>query len=196
MCIRDRANSQTQNLFESNSAIQPEVNLPPVERNTEFMIGGKAGYYVPYEEAMTEIYGAGFMWGLYTGLWIDKWGVSLDVKDYRKDGNPYTYGDVGSASSRLSLTPITLTGLYKFSDNGTLRTYGGAGFGVVFIKEDLSMTATWGDSGSVSEKLQKLEFHTTGGIRIDPLYFEVSFSSIPTQGVNFGGIIFGGGLIF
>lgn len=75
-------------------------------------------------------------------------------------------------------------------------TYGGGGLGYASINETLDLTA-FGSSASAEGQLSSVELHFMGGIRIKPIYFEVTFSSLPYNGdVNFGGIILSGGLIF
>src|ERR1035437_7811222 len=164
----------------------------------DFVFGGKGGFYIPYNQALSEMYGSGFIYGIIIGYWGNRSAIELECKSYSKNGNPYTYGSVDYASSRLTLTPVTITGYWIPYSREHFCSYVGGGLGACFINESLSMTAL-GQSASGETSLTGFEFHSTGGIRFKPFYFEVSFSSVLVsdyRDLNFGGIILGFGLFF
>jgi len=163
--------------------------------NLGFIFGGKAGYYIPYSQNISEIYGGGFMGGLVIGYWAEGAGLEIDWRYYSKAGDPYTYGSVDQADCQLSISPLTLTGYWDAYHKGNFSSYVGAGLGVSFIKEDLVMSA-FGQTGSTSASLTGFEFHSTGGIRFSPFYIEITFSSCTVKEIGFGGILISGGLFF
>jgi len=163
-----------------------------------FIIGGKGGFYIPYNQSISEMYGAGFMGGFFLGYWGFHSAIEFDIKYYSKNGEPYIIGSVDNADSRLTLTPATISGYWIPYSKNNLITYIGGGFGVCIIKEEVSMSA-FGQTGYDEEKLTGVELHTTGGIKFKPFYLEVNFSSIVVEdydNVNFGGIVLGFGLFF
>jgi hypothetical protein len=188
--------TQTVNAQENNS---PQISGE--ENNSSklgFVFGGKGGFYIPYNQTVSEMYGSGFMYGLILGYWGNRSAIELECRSYSKNGNPYTYGSVDYASSRLTLTPLTITGYWIPYSSKHFCTYIGAGLGACFINESLSMTAL-GQSASGETSLTGFEFHSTGGIRFKPFYFEVSFSSVVVseyKDLDFGGIELGFGLFF
>jgi hypothetical protein len=188
--------TQTVNTQENSSQqLSSEKNNPS---NLGFVFGGKGGFYIPYNQTLSEMYGPGFMYGLIIGYWGNRSAIELDFKSYSKSGDPYTYGSVDYSSSRLTLTPLTITAYWIPYSSGHFCTYVGGGLGACFINESLSMTAL-GQNASGETSLTGFEFHSTGGIRFKPFYFEASFSSVFVSGykdLNFGGIILGFGLFF
>jgi len=165
------------------------------ETTTSFLLGGKAGYFIPYNEDIQEIYGSGFVWGAYAGLWINRWGIVADFRSYNKEGDPYTFGDTEDASSEITMSTLTLSGLYEFHSADNFKTYGGIGLGITWIDESLSVSGG-GTTASTSGSLKKFTLQSTGGMRFNPFYVEITFSSIPVESANFGGIVISGGLLF
>jgi hypothetical protein len=173
---------------------QPEINdNEPAKWG--FIFGGKAGYYIPYNQTIAEMYGGGFMGGLIIGYWGKGAGIEIDWRFYSKSGNPYTYGAVDDADASLSISPLTMTVYWDVYHKDNFSTYIGGGLGAYFIHEDLLMSA-YGQTASASESLTGFEYHSTGGIRFSPFYVEVTFSSCTVRKVSFGGIIISGGLFF
>lgn len=165
-----------------------------------FVFGGKAGYFIPYDQVISEIYGSGFMGGFLIGYWGEKFGIEFDWRYYSKEGDPYTFGPVQDSYAKLTLSPITLTGYYNLYGSGNLQTYVGLGLGTCIFHEEGSMYS-FGQitSGSITEAV--FELHTTGGISFKPFYIEISFLaiSVPNRGgaaESAGGILISGGLFF
>jgi len=197
--------------------LKPVINDPPLDFNEEqssnyvsyqqpeikenepakwgFVFGGKAGYYIPYNQTLAEMYGGGFMGGLIIGYWGKGAGIEIDWRFYSKSGNPYTYGAVDDADVSLSISPLTMTVYWDVYHKDNFSTYIGGGLGAYFIHEDLLLSA-YGQTASASESLTGFEYHSTGGIRFSPFYLEVTFSSCTVKKVSFGGIIISGGLFF
>lgn len=159
------------------------------------IFGGKAGYFIPYNQNISEIYGGGFMWGLVLGYWDETAGLELDWRYYSKTGDPYIIGSVDEADCQISISPLTLTGYWNAYNKGNFGTYVGVGLGINFIKENLVISA-FGQTGSTKASLTGFEFHTTGGIRFSPFYMEISFSSCTVKEIDFGGMLISGGLFF
>ncbi|MGM0582920.1 MAG: hypothetical protein ACQETL_19745 [Bacteroidota bacterium] len=165
------------------------------ENTTSFLLGGKAGYFIPYNEVIQDVYGNGYIWGAYAGLWFNKWGTVVDFRSYSKDGEPYELGDVEESTSHINMSTLTFSGLYEFYSSNNFKTYGGVGLGMTWIDESLSGSGS-GSEISGSATLKKFTFQSTGGMRFDPFYTEITFSSVPVENANFGGIIISGGLLF
>ena len=178
---------------------QPKSTIK-TDSKSEFLFGGKGGWFIPTDEIVSDIYGSGFMWGLYASYWEYDYGITLELKSFSKEGDPYTFGSVSSASSHVSIIPLTVTLCYKFYELNPVMTYGGLGIGVAWITESIEMVTTTGLRASDEVSISKFEYHFTGGIQVRPLYFELTLSSINVDGVfgdtNFGGIILGFGLVF
>jgi len=185
---------------------KPEINYQNQDQNQDieqsivstkwgFVIGGKAGYYIPYNQNLSEIYGGGFMGGLVIGYWGKGAGLELDWRYYSKAGNPYLYGSVDQADCQISISPLTLTGYWDAYHKGNFSTYVGVGLGASFIKENL-VVSSFGQTGSASASLTGFEYHSTGGLRFSPFYIEVTFSSCTVREIEFGGILISGGLFF
>lgn len=191
----------TQTQYQKQSKPQESISQKPASEESEFShsgfcFGGKAGFYIPFDQKISEIYGGGFMGGLLIGYWAYRWGFEIDWRYYSKAGDPYTYGQVDEASARLTISPLTLTTYYDVYKMGNLETYVGLGLGACFIEEELSMSA-FGSTQSGSINLTAFEFHSTGGIRFAPFYVELSFLSISTSyDVGFGGFLISGGIFF
>jgi len=196
---------------ENTKVIQTEQNKPSityenqnqdqyseqssVSSNWGFIFGGKAGYYIPYNQNISEIYGGGFMGGLVIGYWGQGAGIELDWRYYSKTGDPYVYGSVDQAECQISISPLTLTGYWDAYHKENFSTYVGVGLGVSFVNENL-VASGLGQTGSVSTSLTGFEFHTTGGLRFSPFYIELTFSSCTVKEIEFGGLLISGGLFF
>jgi hypothetical protein len=188
--------TQTVNAQENNFQQPPKEEEKP--SNLGFVFGGKGGFYIPYNQTISEMYGSGFMYGLFLGYWGNRYAIELECKSYSKRGKPDTYGSVDNASSTLNLIPLTITGYWIPYSREHFCTYVGGGLGGCFINESLSMSAL-GQSASGETNLTGFEFHSTGGIRFKPFYVEINFSSVLVseyKDLNFGGIILGFGLFF
>jgi len=149
-----------------------------------FFIGGKGNYYIPWNSAIKEIFGSGFMIGGVLGYEGLKSGMELDLR-YLSMKSDFDGEDV-----KFSLFPITVTGYWNFYKGTMISTYVGGGVGVCFI-----------NLADESETLNStgFEIHSTGGIRFKPFYFEVTFSTITSEDYNdadLGGIILGFGFFF
>jgi hypothetical protein len=97
----------SQNLSETSNS-ENSQQLSEKEKSSSklgFIIGGKGGFYIPYNQTVSEIYGSGFMFGLVLGYWGERSGIELDFKRYSKNGDPYTAGSVDHASAKLTLIP-------------------------------------------------------------------------------------------
>jgi len=190
--------TENQGSVQANQPYSQVIEQPAIESNEPvkwgFVFGGKAGYYIPYNQDISEIYGGGFMGGLILGYWGKGAGIELDWRFYSKNGTPYTY-NTDNADCKIMISPLTLTGYWDAYHRGNFSTYVGIGIGACFIQEDLIMSA-YGQTASASESLTGFEYHTTGGIRFAPFYLEITFSSCTVNEISFGGIIIGGGLFF
>lgn len=202
MIIYENGKRVTFKSKESNPSNNAEYNESLKNESTarlsyEFFIGGKGGMFIPTDnKAMKEIYGNFYLWGLYSGLWIGNLGLSVNFKSISKEGEPYTIGDVESASSSMSINQITISGLIKFSENKVITTYGGIGIGYAKINEKIEMT-TLNNNYSDEIGIETFEVHAMVGIKIKPFFIEISTSSLPYKNnINFGGITLCGGLIF
>lgn len=191
---------QNQNL----SINQSEVNSQQFSKRKNsqsklgFIVGGKGGYYIPYNQTISEMYGGGFMGGLVLGYWGERSAIEIDWKYYSKEGTPYTYGSIDNATSTLTLSPLTISGYWIIPSHSNLITYIGGGLGICSINESIYASGG-GQTGSAAVSLTGFEGHTTGGIKFKPFYLEVTFSSIIVEGyedINWGGVAFGFGLFF
>jgi hypothetical protein len=174
---------------------QSPIPTPPKPKplflHDGFCYGLKAGLFIPSNKTVSEIYGPGFMWGGSIGYWAGRWGIVFDYRSYSKKGDPYTLGQVSSATSKLSLLPLTFTNYFTIIKSGYFETYVGLGVGTCFYKEYLSMTAL-GQRKTTTEKLITLELNATWGMNIYLFYFEFSLISIPLfdYNTNVGGFLF------
>jgi hypothetical protein len=193
--------AQKQNLSDNpaEESLQKVPNKEKTYSNLGFVFGGKGGFYIPYNQDVSKIYGSGFMFGVVIGYWADRSAIEIDWKYYSKRGNPYNYGSVDNSTAKLTLSPVTVTGYWIPYSHANFTTYVGGGLGACFIDEYVSITSS-GQSTSNEISPTGFEFHTTGGIKFKPFYFDVTFSSILEnkyyKDKNLGGIILGFGLFF
>lgn len=169
---------------EAQSSAAPQKERVIEEYREGFFIGGKGNYYIPWNSAIKDIFGSGFMVGGVLGYDDLKYGMELDLRYLSKTT------DFDGENVKFTLFPITVTGYWNFYKGTGLSTYIGGGVGVCFIGlEDESETLS--STG--------IEIHSTGGIRFKPFYFEVTFSTVASEDydeADLGGIILGFGLFF
>jgi hypothetical protein len=168
----------------------------PVKPKQDFLHNGfcyglKGGLFIPSNKTFSEIYGPGLMWGGSFGYWAGRWGIVFDYRMLSKKGDPYTTGQVSSATSKLDLFPLTFTNYFTIIKSGDFETYVGLGIGPCFYKEYLSMTA-FGQSASATTKLTTFELNATFGMNVSFFYFEFSLLTIPLldYNTNAGGFLF------
>ena len=186
--------------FEKSNIEQQEKQYSAEANRTKlgFIVGGKGGYFIPYDQNFSEIYGSGFMGGLVLGYWGENAAIDIDCRYFSKDGKPYTIGNVDYGSCHMNLTPLTFSGYWIPYSHNNFLIYIGAGLGACFIEESLSYSSM-GQSGTVKASITGHEVHTSGGIKFRPFYVEAIFSSIgskETEDKDFGGIILSFGLFF
>lgn len=188
---------------------QPVYQEPPPEEEPKqkaeyrdpskqgLVLGGRVGFYIPYEASFRNFYDPGLIYGFFLGYWNNKFGMEFDWKNYSKEGTPYTSGPVSSSYLHCSINSFLFTGYYEYYKKGNFVMYAGAGLGLAIFKEELSITSSIG-SDSDAIKLNGLDIHSTAGFMFRPVYIEFGFSSISfsDRDLNPGGIMINAGLFF
>lgn len=157
----------------------------------DFNFSLRFGYHNPSEEAIKEIYGGGLLLGGDVTIWKNNIGANFCIENFNKDGKPYTYTegdiDITDADCSISISPITISGLYKISNsNLPLVPYFGLGGGLFFVKEKIKMEYEYyddwddewySDSESASASDNIFGFIILAGVEIKPVFVEVKYTS-------------------
>lgn len=194
---------------ESDSA----ATVGPISISERVDFGVKVGYFAPSEEAFSEIYGGGFVFGGELFIWSNSGlGGGITIERFGKSGEPFEfdpYGVISESKSEISVLPIAFTIAYrmpKITPNTKVRPYFGVGVGVYMVDEDLEFVYIDGSSEYASWSKSPAGFHAQGGIQVEmspsaSFVLEVKFSRASASGeggaggedVNVGGFnIFGG----
>lgn len=198
------------------SDTQSNTSFTTVESDSKLILNFRvnAGYFLPLEDAISEIYGNGLVLG--TGLSIfsyNGFGGMISFEYFSKKGSPLTDASVGveitHASSKIKIIPINLTGEYQLANNKNIIPYFGAGLGISLVNETIDMTYIdpySGDTESIYEKVSEtaIGFHILSGIRFNHLFLELKYTNANIEGgngaagenVNIGGVTLSGGLSF
>jgi opacity protein-like surface antigen len=169
-----------------------------------FNFGIRAGYFMPSEKAIKEIYGNGLSLGSDLIIWIDNgFGGGISLEYFSKKGNPYTLGIVDESEAQISIIPISLLGYYKISNTSKTIPYFGAGLGLILVNEKVSMI-TDGEYFSANISGSAVNMKLLFGVHIKPLYFELQYNYGNYSGgegaggnnLNLGGLTLSGGLKF
>lgn len=151
-----------------------------------FVFGGKLGYFIPFNNALTEMYGAGFSYGFEAGWWgRNGFGWNLELRDFSRKGRITSDGDFSSTTFELMSLTTSLN--YSFVEKGKFKTYAGIGLGVAFFSiSDQSET--------IKDTL--FEYFPYGGIYFKPMYIEARFVNASWEKTNMGGFELCFGIIF
>lgn len=151
-----------------------------------FVFGGKLGYFIPFNDGLTQIYGAGFSYGLEVGWWgRNGFGWNLEFREFAKRGKVTYEGDY--SSTKYNFMSLTTSFNYAFVEKGKFKTYAGLGLGAAFIS-----------FSDTSESLEYtiFDYFFYGGIYFKPMYIEARFVNAPWEKTNMGGFELCFGIIF
>jgi opacity protein-like surface antigen len=151
---------------------------------------------IPHEEAMSEIYGGGLVVGVDAIVWLQSGiGGGLSIERFGASGEPYTFGNVDDAECRISVVPVTLSGMYRVKQKSTpIEPYFGIGGGIYFVSEKIKLTSG-GYSASASGSDTAIGFHGLAGMKYNNIIVELKYSSASVdsdgaagKSANIGGI--------
>lgn len=181
-----------------------------------FNFGIRAGYFMPSEDAIKEIYGNGVSFGSDINIWSKKgFGGGISIEYFGKKGDPYQYSSglqIDNAESKISIIPIYLTSGYRIANNKKVIPYFGLGVGLFLFNEKVSATIydpNTGENSYLSNEASETAFgfHIFSGIHLNNIiYFELEYSYGAIRGagnggaagndVNLGGLMISGGFKF
>jgi len=181
--------------------------------STNKNFGIRAGFFMPMNDAISEIYGNGISFGSDINIWSEKgFGGGISIEYFGKKGEPYLYQQglqIEDADCKISIFPIYLTANYRIANNKEILPYFGAGIGIFLVNEKLNMTVYDPYSGVreyLSDKGSDVAFgfHLLTGIHIKFIYFEIKYSygvidassGAGGSNCNIGGLTISGGLKF
>lgn len=148
----------------------------------DFSFGINAGYFMPSEEALKEIYGGGIIFGGEIDFWnYSGLGGGISIDYFSKSGDPIQLGDVSmikDANAKITIIPISLTAMYRVKNNNTnVIPFFGAGLGIYMVGETLELDTYEYGSESVSFSKNGIGFHFLGGMQISNIAIIVKYTS-------------------
>jgi len=167
----------------------------------DFSFGAKVGYMAPSEEAISEIYGGGLVFGVDAIIWSQSgMGGGFSIERFGASGEPYVIGNVDDAECSISVVPITLSGMYRINNTSNpAEPYFGLGGGIYFVNETVKVTSQ-GYTASATMSNNAVGFHGLAGIKYNNIIVELKYTnaSVKSEGAagksaNIGGFnIFAG----
>jgi len=136
-------NKFTQNKAKSNGSKNYLTNKPDrVNSSNDIDLGFafKVGFFNPSEKSIKETYGIGLFLGGEIIFWKNNKGIKVCYENYKNNSEIFTLEglDVIDANRNISITPISISGLYRIrKDDSDGEPYFGIGIGSFKIKENL-----------------------------------------------------------
>jgi len=162
--------------------------------------GAKGGVYIPVDDVLNDIYGITFRVEADMDFWGQNGaGGGIGVGFTQKEGDPYVYGQVTNATTRITFIPIHISSGYRVQNNLKVMPYFMTSLVITPFHEILEGDFYTGNgyehlSNEASETA--VGFNIIAGLQVKPAYIEAIFSYEKYKETNVGGFVVAAGFKF
>lgn len=156
------------------------------EKALDFDFSLKAGYLVPNEEVVRDIYDGGLVLGLEGIVWTQSnLGAGLGIDRFGASGDPQSSGVQFMpihAECEIYIIPITVSALYRLKNQSSIVVpYFGIGTGYYYLNEKLK--TTYSDEEKTNNHTDKaIGFHWLAGVQYKVFTLELKYTSAKLDG--------------